>query len=291
MQGATKIALAVSSALVPTNQNAHAINYFNWGVETLTVDYGVNGPGTFDLEAKGTTTRDYNVAHTGSCSSKLVVIGNDNGNQSPGFDPIEWNPVYPWSLVRSPSIYYRWWMKIEPGFPDAALAPDGSTVDDGGPAGSALPVDPAGCSCSLPPTSNKGFWPVALALLAGALRRIKRGGFPGGTSATRGWRRTVKRAPSPLARGGLLGIVGTSRNANATNYFNWVVETLRLDYGVNGPGQYDVEPHNDKGTTTRPREQERFFDALVVSTKRIGCPDSIKTKASHKSQCVVRSNF
>ncbi len=109
-------AIGGSLCLFGASQNATATNYFNWGVETLKVDYGVNGPGQYTVEAFSGTTRDCTVAHTGSCSSKMVVIGNDGGNQTKGWDTIQWNPAYPWNFVGSPPLYYRWWMKIQPGF-------------------------------------------------------------------------------------------------------------------------------------------------------------------------------
>ena len=47
---------------------------------------------------------------------KLQVIGNDNGNQGMGADLIANFPPYPWKFVGGPALYYRWWMKIQPGF-------------------------------------------------------------------------------------------------------------------------------------------------------------------------------
>src|SRR5262249_12076595 len=47
---------------------------------------------------------------------RLNIIGNDGGNQSSGVDLVVQNPPYPWKLIGSPAIYYRWWMKIMPGF-------------------------------------------------------------------------------------------------------------------------------------------------------------------------------
>lgn len=98
------------------SNDSSATNYFNWGVETLKVDYGVNGPGAYDVSAMGNTVRDCTVSHSGSCSSRIVVIGNDGQNQQLGWDLIQQNPNYPFNYVGGPSLYYRWWMRIEPGF-------------------------------------------------------------------------------------------------------------------------------------------------------------------------------
>jgi hypothetical protein len=85
-------------------QDANATNYFNWDVET-------NGPVNSYF---GGTTRDCTVSHSGSCSMRLNVIGNDSGNQSMGAD-INQIPL-PFSVVGGPAIYYRWYMRIMPGF-------------------------------------------------------------------------------------------------------------------------------------------------------------------------------
>lgn len=45
---------------------------------------------------------------------RLQVIGNDSGNQQMGADPNQFQ--YPFNFVGAPAIYYRWWMRIEPGF-------------------------------------------------------------------------------------------------------------------------------------------------------------------------------
>jgi hypothetical protein len=45
---------------------------------------------------------------------KLQVIGNDNNNQGMGIELDQNN--YSFNIVGSKSLYYRWWMKIQPGF-------------------------------------------------------------------------------------------------------------------------------------------------------------------------------
>lgn len=82
---------------------ASAANFFSWGVENDIYPFF------------GGTTRDCTVAHLGQCSMKLTVIGNDNGNQQMGADLM--TPYdYRFSFVGAPALYYRWWMRIEPGF-------------------------------------------------------------------------------------------------------------------------------------------------------------------------------
>lgn len=92
--------LLFSSALFVAS--AHAVNYFNWGAENNAYSFFAG------------TTRVCTVAHSGSCSMRLSVIGNDNGNQQMGVDPNQL--TYPFNFVGSPALYYRWWMRIEPGF-------------------------------------------------------------------------------------------------------------------------------------------------------------------------------
>ncbi len=82
--------------------DANAVNYFYWNMES---DAYSLFPGT---------TRDCTVAHSGSCSMRLAVIGNDSGNQQRGADPDQYG--YGFSFVGAPAIYYRWWMRINHGF-------------------------------------------------------------------------------------------------------------------------------------------------------------------------------
>lgn len=108
--------LAAMLALVVSFTNeAAATNYFSWGVESLKVSYGTS-PGPYNVNFFSGSSRDCTVAHTGNCSMKLQVIGNDSGNQQMGADTLNWNPAYPWDFVGSRAIYYRWWMRIMPGF-------------------------------------------------------------------------------------------------------------------------------------------------------------------------------
>lgn len=95
---------AASSKVTPIQKH----NFFKWDVESETTSIG-RIYGYF-----GTTTRDCAIAHTGRCSMKLVVRGNDSGNQQLGADG-HLNP-YPFKFVDAPALYYRWWMRIEPGF-------------------------------------------------------------------------------------------------------------------------------------------------------------------------------
>lgn len=83
--------------------HANALNYFSWDMENSSYSLFTTR-----------TTRDCSVAHRGSCSMRLQVIGNDSGNQQMGADPNQFQ--YPFNFVGAPAIYYRWWMRIEPGF-------------------------------------------------------------------------------------------------------------------------------------------------------------------------------
>lgn len=118
---APAIALAFSGAGLaasgPEPAPAAGVNYFNWGVESLKVNYGAT-PGKFDIQWFGRSAQDCTpgVAHSGKCAMRLDVAGNDRGNQQKGADTIQQNPAYPFKMVGGSAVYYRWWMKIMPGF-------------------------------------------------------------------------------------------------------------------------------------------------------------------------------
>jgi hypothetical protein len=109
------IAFSGVLSVVGAVQDAHATNYFNWGVEGSKVNYG-STQGQYDVVYFGSTIRDCTVSHAGSCSIKLSVIGNDGGNQQMGVDLLQWNPNYPFNMVSGSALYYRWWMKVQAGF-------------------------------------------------------------------------------------------------------------------------------------------------------------------------------
>jgi len=97
-------------------QKALATNYFNWGVEDLRPSWGINGTAQYEVQFKSNTVQDCTVSHSGSCSMRINVRGDDNGNGPSGADLIGPKPTYPWNFVGSTALYYRWWMRIEPGF-------------------------------------------------------------------------------------------------------------------------------------------------------------------------------
>lgn len=82
--------------------NANAATYFKWDVENDIYPYF------------GGTERDCAQKHFGNCSMRLNVRGNDSGNQQMGVDV--GLLTYPFKFVGSPALYYRWWMRIDPGF-------------------------------------------------------------------------------------------------------------------------------------------------------------------------------
>src|ERR1017187_4198815 len=77
------MAMIVTFCLLGINETASATNYFNWGVESLRVNYGAI-QGSFDVQWFGGTTLDCAVSHSGNCSMRLNVVGNDSGNQQMG---------------------------------------------------------------------------------------------------------------------------------------------------------------------------------------------------------------
>lgn len=115
--------LLVLPLLVVFAANANAANYFSWDVES-------------DIyRPQGGTTRDCTgtTAHRGMCSMRLRVVGNDSGNQQMGVELPSPFP-YPFKFVGSPALYYRWWMRIEPGFSwGAGTAKTKSSRTMGGP--------------------------------------------------------------------------------------------------------------------------------------------------------------
>ncbi len=123
--------LIIFLLLLVTSLSADATNYFRWGWEDTRPSWGVNGRSTHagcyfnpspdpcggGAPAGASTTRDCTVAHSGSCSMKMVMVGVDGGNQGLGYDHVAVKPPYPFNVVRTnPPIYYRWWMRINTGF-------------------------------------------------------------------------------------------------------------------------------------------------------------------------------
>ncbi len=112
------IVLAVAFILM--SGIANATNYFSWGAETITTSNCCTS-GNNDMELKSGTTLSTDTAHSGSKSMKMVVTGI-GGNESMGGLLGYWNQYtsyYPgWYYIGSGSktLYYRWWMKIMPGF-------------------------------------------------------------------------------------------------------------------------------------------------------------------------------
>ena len=104
------ILVAFSLLAISNSRLAYATNYFTWGVESNFTSYSTSA-----VIYKGGSSRDCTVAHTGSCSMKLQVIGNDSGNQQMGADLIS-QKTFPFNIVGGPALYYRWWMRIMPGF-------------------------------------------------------------------------------------------------------------------------------------------------------------------------------
>lgn len=96
-----------------------ATNYFLWGVEgnprtALSLGATVTN---FWGAPESNTTQDCTVAHTGSCSMKISVVGNDGGNQQSGYDVVD-NISLPFAVNAIPggSIFYRAWVRFSPGF-------------------------------------------------------------------------------------------------------------------------------------------------------------------------------
>lgn len=87
------------------------MNFFNWDCHTDTTSLGpVNQ--YFSGMAPGSAT--LRTTLNGDGVMRLTVVGNDSGNQQLGAD-VGLNDLGR-LLVGGPKVYYRWYMRIEPGF-------------------------------------------------------------------------------------------------------------------------------------------------------------------------------
>lgn len=100
--------------LIGANQSAHATNYFSWGAETMTPTWGAKGSATGPASLRSQSSIDSSVFHSGSKSLKVQPTGSGT-NESTGIDLNGTPPSYPFGFLGS-QLYYRWWMRIEPGF-------------------------------------------------------------------------------------------------------------------------------------------------------------------------------
>jgi hypothetical protein len=135
---AMALAMCTSFGLLGANRDASAVNYYSWGVELCSG--GLPAPmctgkanGTLQPPSYGSLNglasnfytpddssgwhHDCTVSHSGSCSVKGVIRGNDL-NEGGGIDFIQPNPPYGFSSwpAGGKALYYRWWMRIESGF-------------------------------------------------------------------------------------------------------------------------------------------------------------------------------
>lgn len=102
-------------ALAGASQFAHATNYFSWGAENMTPQWGANGAYTGTATYRDSSSAlDCSVAHSGSCSLKIRPTGQGS-NESTGVDFNGVPPTYPFQVIGS-QLYYRWWMRINSGF-------------------------------------------------------------------------------------------------------------------------------------------------------------------------------
>jgi hypothetical protein len=114
--GRSLVALAALCGLLVSGagRDAHAVNYFNWDVESDNTSIGpLENPAYGDF-----TTRDCTpgIARSGKCAMKMAIptsVG-DPSNIGAGARPPRFKYNVP--AVGSAAIYYRWWMKIMPGF-------------------------------------------------------------------------------------------------------------------------------------------------------------------------------
>jgi hypothetical protein len=87
---------------------AMATNYFNWDCETTNTSLGA-------IQSIGNGTSIVSgVYHNGTHSMRIIVPGDDGGNNQAGVEP--GNFSYGYNVINSQAIYYRWWMRINTGF-------------------------------------------------------------------------------------------------------------------------------------------------------------------------------
>lgn len=122
--GTMFVRLVASIALLVFWPAAHATTFFAWGAE-CSHPCTNNATGSlypfgepFTLRSGGNTTISTSIKHSGNSSLKTISIGNDGGNQPEGSQPIYnglYSVYYPGGFLGS-TRYYRWWMRIEPGW-------------------------------------------------------------------------------------------------------------------------------------------------------------------------------
>jgi hypothetical protein len=117
MKAPLPLLAAVALAGICAAQSASATNYFNWGVENETTSIGAlsQSDGLYgDFTSRDCTA---GVARSGSCSMKISIptsVGDPSNIGSGAKLPR--SIMYKVPAVGSGSIYYRWGMKIMPGF-------------------------------------------------------------------------------------------------------------------------------------------------------------------------------
>lgn len=110
------------------------IDYFSWSCESDTTSLGPVVQYFGGTPAGSSTTR---MLLNGDGVMRLVVVGNDAGNQQLGAE-VGLNQLIQngsnMLFVGGPAIYYRWYMRIEPGFSwGAGTAKTKSSRTGGGP--------------------------------------------------------------------------------------------------------------------------------------------------------------
>lgn len=99
-------ATCIFFALFGFSDTASAANYFNWNLESDITSIGEV------YSYNGNSIRSADTAHSGSWAMKSTINGGDD--RELGAD-VPW--IYmPFDIVGGPALYYRWWMKISPGF-------------------------------------------------------------------------------------------------------------------------------------------------------------------------------
>jgi hypothetical protein len=118
------------------DNGGHGFNYFSWGVEgtgtrttpgtvnnamsmgSLKTPFWVQPNGASDHNWFANTSPDntvFNPNGPGAQSIRFDVHTNDGGNQQMGPQVLDLIP-FGFNIVGAPAIYYRWWMRISPGF-------------------------------------------------------------------------------------------------------------------------------------------------------------------------------
>jgi len=100
------VAMGAFLCLLGASQNAGAVNYFTWGADSATTSRGTCNFIEAAIDPTG--------GHDGSGAMKYTIPdGSDGGG---GCTDLQNGSIGAGSWLSGKTLYYRWWMKIDPNF-------------------------------------------------------------------------------------------------------------------------------------------------------------------------------